>query len=550
MPGYLGRPGGGREAEREWPRMLVMDMSAARPIRLGCFDVRDGYVVVADEALPLAVEVDGVSGQVARVFAWPVLPELRDRPMTHDVLVLGESIMISSPAAGGIVVIDRGSGQVTVISLEADAGTLTACGDAVWAVAGPGWYRPGPGGPRADGGGRTRPVAWEEPTAAEIARDEEHSRRSALAGRPRPADLEVRTVADLRQAEGDNVILGPATPVWHIRAGAARRIDADLEAPRLAAVAGTIVAACQLPGDPLIKHVGPGGLSVHYRSPGTIIALDDTGTVQDLGKVPSTRGVICEDRGRAWLLGFDSEIGDPAGGVRELLLAQGRIGGSLDLRLQNPAGIIDGLVADLSWQVPARDPAAPPSAAVRFLPVAGGDPAEVPLPGLEAGAEAKVRDGQVWAARYGDAVLRVITPGDPAARELRVTLDCQPWITPPQPPPGLELARFEQGQLDRFRGELGSTRVDEQSRVSPLIEGLSFDAIELRGTFPGSQLVALFHATTRPGIQYGLRRRLYDDLGNPIRHQYAHIYLAEDIATAGLPPSRQCVPDAAGVVWL
>jgi hypothetical protein len=136
----------------------------------------------------------------------------------------------------------------------------------------------------------------------------------------------VRTVADLRQAEGDDVILGPPTPVWHIRAGTARRIDADLEAPRLAAVAGTIAAACQLPGGPLIKHVGPGGHSVHYGYPGTIITLDDTRTVQGLGKVASTRGVICEDRGRVWALGFDSEIGDPAGGggVRELLLAEGR----------------------------------------------------------------------------------------------------------------------------------------------------------------------------------------------------------------------------------
>jgi hypothetical protein len=271
--------------------------------------------------------------------------------------------------------------------------------------------------------------------------------------------------------------------------------------------------------------------------------------VQDLGKVASTRGVICEDRGRVWLLGLDGEIGEPAGEVRELLLAQGRIGGKLDMRLQNPAGVIDGLVADLSWQASARDPDAPRSAAVRFLPVAGGDPTEVPLPGLEAGAEAKVRDGQVWAARSGDAVLRVVTPGDPAARELRVTLDCQPWITPPQPPAGLDLAQFEQGQLHRFRGKLGSTRVDEQGRVSPLIEGLSFDGIELRGTFPGSQLVALFHATARPGIQFGRRRRLYDELGNPVRHQYAHVFLAETIATEGLPPPRQCIPDTAGVVW-
>jgi hypothetical protein len=72
--------------------MLGMDAPAARPIRLGCFDVRDGAVVLADEALPIAVEADAASGAVTGVFTWPVAMGRRDRPMALDTLLLSDSI--------------------------------------------------------------------------------------------------------------------------------------------------------------------------------------------------------------------------------------------------------------------------------------------------------------------------------------------------------------------------------------------------------------------------------------------------------------------------
>jgi hypothetical protein len=107
------------------------------------------------------------------------------------------------------------------------------------------------------------------------------------------------------------LILGPAQPVWQIQGGAARRIDAGLESLRLTAAGDVLAGACRLPGDPLIKHVGPGGRSISYRSPGTIIIVDDDGTVRPVGSVASPDGVICQDRGRIWLLGFDHELGYP-----------------------------------------------------------------------------------------------------------------------------------------------------------------------------------------------------------------------------------------------
>jgi hypothetical protein len=87
--------------------------------------------------------------------------------------------------------------------------------------------------------------------------------------------------------------------------------------------------------------------------------------------------------------------------------------------------------------------------------------------------------------------------------------------------------------------------------VKPFIEGVSFDTVELRGHFPGRQIVALFHAHDRPGIQFGRHWSLYDELGSPVEHEYADIGLMEDIGSAGggLPAPGSCVPGADGVVW-
>lgn len=71
--------------------MLFVGISAGRPFRIGCFDVRDESVVAADDELPIAVEVDISSGQVIRVFSWPLSPGLRCRPVANDVLMAGDS---------------------------------------------------------------------------------------------------------------------------------------------------------------------------------------------------------------------------------------------------------------------------------------------------------------------------------------------------------------------------------------------------------------------------------------------------------------------------
>jgi hypothetical protein len=120
-----------------------------------------------------------------------------------------------------------------------------------------------------------------------------------------------------------------------------------------------------------------------------------------------------------------------------------------------------------------------------------------------------------------------------------------------QPPPDFNEDQFEQAQLAELRESLLGGWQDGDGSTRPLISGVSFDTVELRGEFPNRSIVALFHSSDYPGVQFGRSWRLYDELRNPEDLEYAHIHLMEDIesATGGLPPPDQRKPDPDGVVW-
>lgn len=521
---------------------------AARQFRLGCFDVRNSTVVVADGSLPLAAEVDGASGAVIRVFTWPLSPRHRDRPVALSVLALGGSVLIASPAAGGIVQISRLTGETALIPLDADPGALLASADAVWAVASPGWREHATDEQVPARRGRRRAVLWEEPTADDVARHQELTRGFRFGSRPaQEADDDVIwPLADWRAAEGDDEDLGSATPIWHVRAGVARRIEADVQEPRLAEIGGRLAGVGRLPGDPIVKRLSPGGSSVSWRYPGTVIVLDEAGALDVIGAVPSSDYVTWADGGRVWLLGGDDDASDePAPRAREVLLAEGQLAGSLDLRLRQPVAVIDGFVVDLGSRRAQGQPV------VRFVPVDGGDPVEVRAPGADAWAEVRTGSGEVWFGTPGAGRLTVAAPATGSVRELRIDLDCRPWMAPPELPAGFDADQFEQAQLAALRGAfLGGWR-GQQGDTRAFIEGVRFDAIDLRGAFPDCEVVAKFHASARPAVQFARRWPLYDELGNPREHQHAAIYLMEDVESGnpGLPPPGRCDPDQDGVVW-
>lgn len=140
---------------------------------------------------------------------------------------------------------------------------------------------------------------------------------------------------------------------------------------------------------------------------------------------------------------------------------------------------------------------------------------------------------------------------DGALREVVLEVDLADFVPEATAPDNLDVGEFESTQLDHLRGAFSGGGQSETGERRPFSDGVDFDSVEIVGGFPHTQVVALFHAADRPGVQFGRRWRLYDDLGNPEPLEYADIHLMEEIEAAGygLPAAAACVPDEDGVVW-
>jgi len=64
-----------------------------------------------------AAEVDAATGETVRVFSWPLSGAHRGRPAALDILARDDSVLIASPAAGGIVEIDREVADIVAFEL-------------------------------------------------------------------------------------------------------------------------------------------------------------------------------------------------------------------------------------------------------------------------------------------------------------------------------------------------------------------------------------------------------------------------------------------------
>ena len=83
-----------------------------------------------------------------------------------------------------------------------------------------------------------------------------------------------------------------------------------------------------------------------------------------------------------------------------------------------------------------------------------------------------------------------------------------------------------------------------------LIDGVDFKSVTLSGAFPQTKLAVLFTSAKRPGMLFGVRFRLYSQLGEIDPLHWADVALLELNDSHGLPETRSCRPDSDGVVWL
>ena len=491
-------------------------------------------MLAADSVIPVVVDVGIPRGDLRRAYTWALPEEHRGKPTVTDVALQGDGVLVASPAAGGLVRIERATGAISLLPLDGSPLRLAVDGPTAWVVCS---SEP----VAAPGDGRAPSPLLHHPVLREQSIEHGHEGRQE------------RMPADHRE-------IARTTPVWRIAGDSVQKVDLGGEVSAEGAFAGQLVTVCRLPTDPLVERVGPRYVSI-YR-PATVLVHDGDGAVRRLGSVDDAMGEVWIDGPEVWLLGFNRDhFSDGPCEVRPVDIAGAVLGDPLPVFVSRPLAVLDRQLAELVW--PERAGCGPgwPDLAegngdeprsgllLRLVPVYGGEESTISVPRVESRC---LRQGKsLWFRSLRRPALVEVDVGDRTVREIRMDIDCRPYVPLAVPPPGVDLKRYERNQLEDIRGSLLGGWCSQDGSRLPFIRGVTFQSVELRGEFPGSEVVALFRSRERPGVLFGRRWPLYDDLGNLAPLEVADINLMEDVEASGhgLPPLRACIPDTDGIVW-
>ena len=384
-----------------------------RPLRLSSFTVAGDRVIVVDEIAPLAIEIDIERGAVHAVHTW-VVPPFSGQPVANDVEIVDDVIVVASPAAGGVVFIDRSTEAVTTVALDAAIGRLIVDGSSVWAIADPDWSVE----PLDDHLGR-RPVVWVEPTEAELEAHRAELRAWNLPDADDEPDFDWRDAPD----NGSDIIR-PPTPVWRIRAGVAARIDVGGQVGAFVARNDLVLAVCTLPTDPVVKTIEPGG-SLSYRYPASLVLGTPESGFERVGDVPELGASLFAAGDRVWLLELD-RTDDDFETLRSFDPATRSFSAPSRLDAEQPVAVVSDQVVDLPR---ARRGGSP---TLRLVPIAGGDATTFPIPEVDAGwsREPVIAGSRIWFRTEADDMIVGVDTETGAVREVALAIDCAPYLAP------------------------------------------------------------------------------------------------------------------------
>jgi hypothetical protein len=529
-----------------------------RPLRIAALDVAGGVAVMADAVLPLVVEVDLASGRLGPIRSWPLRDGAGDAETVTDVAIIDSEILVASPAAGGLVRLDRVSGSSSVVALERGPQRVVVADTGVWVVG-----ENGHGLRPRKPGERRRAVVWQDPSEEEVARWREFVSRRSRVTPPSAPPEPLLSMADpplpgfrrwAEEHDDRQDVVGRPTPLWHISGENVTELAIDGDVADLAVAGGRLVVVAWLAADRLVKVVDPSGRSVSYLRPKTVLLGDQVTGIDPIGSVGDANfgSRVIADHRRVWLLGFSRHTGDhhAASQVREIDLDGRRLMSPLAIDVTLPVAVVDDKVVDVARKGGGWTDSTPLRHELRVLTrenqlVASVD---VPLIGTDL---VTINDRTVWFVRREHPILAGLHIDTGMVANVDVNLNCRPWVHAPTPPEGLDLRSFEASQLAHVRSALLGGWVGADGSDTPYIRGITFESVTLDGTFPSAEIVALFHSDNRAGILFGRRWELYDDLGNTSPLDYATIGLMEDVEAAGygLPEVDDCHPDEDGVVW-
>ena len=192
-----------------------------------------------------------------------------------------------------------------------------------------------------------------------------------------------------------------------MRAGAATRIEADLEQPILAGMGSGVAGVSRLPSDPVVERITPYG-SVSWRYPGTVVVIDKTRERSRSSArcraaagwfARTTDGCGCSDSRRRPMTAQHQR--EPA-----VLPGEGHLGGALEhAASSSPLPQVSARSSSISGgQNPQEGPLAggqvPGGTRAGWwcgcLPVNGGDLLEVGPADLTADVTVRTGGGEVW----------------------------------------------------------------------------------------------------------------------------------------------------------
>lgn len=491
-------------------------------------------LVACDRSYPVCIAL--VGGQ-QRLASWPIDERFRRRPVSADVRVVGSSVWIAAPAAGGLVRWDLDDDSVRIVPLDAPPGSLAELGGDVLVVAHPDWVAMTDGDRGEIGFQHPTEDREEEPssfwfgTGAYAATDDEPDDDDQGDDQDDDEDQD-----DDGSSLRDSIILETERPVWRIRDGEPIRLDVGGDLHDMAATdSGRLVAGVRRPDDPLIRSFGDD--SVSYGYPQGIVAFDESGNATTLGR--STNEVqTFADGDDVWVAYREGE-----GSVRQLarvdLTTAELIPSTVELGRGHLVAVI-GSVAVLVEIGRGSRVDEPETTNVRLVDLRDGSARQVAMAPVEIWHAPAPAPGRLWFIGRDEPVLVGLEIGSGHVEIVDSSVEIGDRIPVATPEPGEDPVAAAERATDALRSELLGGWTNGTS-TRPFITGITIDSVTTIGSFPDTVIEIRFRSDAHGLLEFATEIRVFDRLGNTLDLKYAGINLMEEIeGGGGLPPIERC----------
>jgi len=402
-------PAAARARRTSVPETVVASLTRPRPLRIGHADAVEADVVVVDEVLPLAVVVSARDG-LSRTYSWELSPDHRAEGTTSCVALTADAILIGSPATGGVVKIDRGTGEASLTPIDSRWVGVEVVGDSVFVTARAHEDHTDRGiGDPATSDSMSHQILWEDEVRVMKGSDWRFPEWGPWPRYVRKTRLS-RIFAGSRDT-GTEL----SSRAWRLRDGKAVPLNIGARIGMISGSAEGVVLTAALADDPVIeKHAGG---RVHQQFDRVVITslvlLHEDDSFEVIGKLRLPKQFLSMGSGCALQAAFDTNEVE----IRRLDFAGRRFGDPVLNHYPWNMGVVfvdDVVIVELeqNWSL-------------TFTTLNSGEQRTASLPG-EFGRHFAVSSSHIWNWTKDPPVLMVSDPRTLESRRFPLPMDTRP----------------------------------------------------------------------------------------------------------------------------